>query len=138
MTQDEIFEATREILVESLGVSADEVKPTSYLIDELGAESIDFLDIFYLAESKLKIRITQDDFAAEIRRSRKSPAQEEGIEWDAGRMLTDEELLELAAHLPVSTHDRIKKGLRVRDIIRLVNVEALAEFFAEKVKQRTE
>ena len=127
MSFDKCLEITKEILMESLGVSPDEVKLNSYLIDNLGAESIDFLDIFYQAELKVGIRITEADIAPELRR------QEGDEEPDVNRKLTETELEELKKRLPPSTHDRIVPGLRVYEIMRLVNVEMLVNFFESKL-----
>ena len=50
-TQEEIFEKVQSALVEALGVDEEEVAPGATLVGDLGAESIDFLDIvFRLAE----------------------------------------------------------------------------------------
>ena len=50
MTDQEIFEKVRECLVDALGVEEDEVKPAASLVGDLGAESIDFLDIIFRFE----------------------------------------------------------------------------------------
>src|SRR5437899_981332 len=111
MISEEVLKTTREILAESLGVSEEEIKLESYLIEDLGAESIDFLDIFQLAEMRLGIRISEADIAPDLRPS--EDESDEASEQDINRLLTDEELEELKGHLPPSTHDRIKPGLHV-------------------------
>lgn len=50
MTRDEIFTKVKGVLVDALGVDDDEVKPQASLKDDLGAESIDFLDISFRLE----------------------------------------------------------------------------------------
>jgi acyl carrier protein len=50
MTRDEIFEKTKAVLVDALGVDEEDVKPTATLRGDLGAESIDFLDIVFRLE----------------------------------------------------------------------------------------
>lgn len=57
MTQDEVFEKVKETLVEALGVDEDEVTPESTLTGDLGAESIDFLDIVFRLEKTFNIKI---------------------------------------------------------------------------------
>ena len=52
MTKSDIFESIQEILVEALGVDEEEIKPEVSLTRELGAESIDFLDIVFRLEKK--------------------------------------------------------------------------------------
>ncbi len=50
LTQDEILEKTREVLMEALVLDADEVTPEASLTTDLQAESIDFLDIVFRLE----------------------------------------------------------------------------------------
>ncbi|MFQ5898659.1 MAG: acyl carrier protein [Candidatus Methylomirabilia bacterium] len=44
-TREKIFEALRQLLIDALGVKAEEVRPEASVVNDLGAESIDFLDI---------------------------------------------------------------------------------------------
>ncbi len=57
LTQDEILEKTREVLMEALVLDADEITPESSLTADLQAESIDFLDIVFRLEKTFS---TQD------------------------------------------------------------------------------
>ena len=50
MTRDEIQKKVQDILADSLGVDEDEVTPQAVLRDDLGAESIDYLDIQFRLE----------------------------------------------------------------------------------------
>lgn len=61
MTQDEILGKVQEILVEALGVDDEEVKPEATLMGDLGAESIDFLDIVFRLEKAFAIKIPAGD-----------------------------------------------------------------------------
>ncbi len=61
MTQDEISEKVKEILVEALGVDDDEVLADATLMGDLGAESIDFLDIVFRLEKTFGIKIPPGD-----------------------------------------------------------------------------
>ena len=47
MSRDEIFSQVQEVLVDALAVDDDEVSLESTLMGDLGAESIDFLDIVF-------------------------------------------------------------------------------------------
>ena len=59
MTRDEIFKNIQEILVDALGVDEEEVTPTARLQADLGAESIDYLDISFKIEQVFGIKIAQ-------------------------------------------------------------------------------
>lgn len=57
-----IKEQVREALVEALGVDDAEVTDDAILTKDLGAESIDFLDIIFRLEKAFQIKIPKDDF----------------------------------------------------------------------------
>ena len=61
MTQDEVFEKVRETLVEALGVDDDEVTPEAKISADLGAESIDYLDITFRLEKAFDIKIPRGE-----------------------------------------------------------------------------
>lgn len=61
MTQDEVFQKVKETLVDALGVDDDEVTPQATLTGDLGAESIDFLDIVFRLEKSFNIKIPPGD-----------------------------------------------------------------------------
>jgi acyl carrier protein len=61
MTQDEIFQKVKETLVDALGVDEEEVTPQATLTGDLGAESIDFLDIVFRLEKSFNIKIPPGD-----------------------------------------------------------------------------
>src|ERR1700712_3849574 len=50
LSRDEIYQKTKDVLVDALGVDEDEVTPEATLRGDLGAESIDFLDIVFRLE----------------------------------------------------------------------------------------
>lgn len=50
MSRDEIFKKVQDVLVDALGVDEEEVTPQATLRGDLGAESIDFLDIVFRLE----------------------------------------------------------------------------------------
>ena len=56
-SQEEIYTRISATLVEALNVDEDEIKPTATLQGDLGAESIDFLDIVFRLEREFGIKI---------------------------------------------------------------------------------
>src|SRR5436305_6424532 len=50
LTREEIYSKVQGVLVDALGVDEEEVTPTATLREDLGAESIDFLDILFRLE----------------------------------------------------------------------------------------
>ena len=66
MSRDEIFGKVQEVLVDALGVDDDEVTTEAALMRDLGAESIDFLDIVFRLEKAFGIKIPREElFPAE-------------------------------------------------------------------------
>jgi acyl carrier protein len=66
MNRDEIFQEVQEVLVDALGVDNDEITTEATLMGDLGAESIDFLDIVFRLEKAFGIKIPREElFPAE-------------------------------------------------------------------------
>jgi len=60
-TREEILEKVQQTLVDALSVEADEVTENATLTGDLGAESIDFLDIVFRLEKAFNIKIPQEE-----------------------------------------------------------------------------
>lgn len=65
MSRDEIYKKVQEVLVDALGVDEEDVKPDARLRDDLGAESIDFLDIVFRLEKAFGIKIPRGEMFPE-------------------------------------------------------------------------
>ncbi len=58
---DNTQEKVTEIIVEQLGVSADQVKPEAKLIEDLGADSLDAVELVMAVEEEFGIEIADED-----------------------------------------------------------------------------
>ncbi|HYE02833.1 MAG TPA: phosphopantetheine-binding protein, partial [Phycisphaerales bacterium] len=65
MTRDEVFDKVRDVLVDALAVDEEDVTPEASLVRDLGAESIDFLDIVFKLEQAFGIKIAQGELFPE-------------------------------------------------------------------------
>ena len=65
MSRDEIYKKVQGVLVDALGVDEEEVTPTATLRGDLGAESIDFLDIAFRLEKAFGIKIPRGEMFPE-------------------------------------------------------------------------
>lgn len=65
MTKDEIYSKVSDTLVEALNVDEDQVTPEATLQGDLGAESIDFLDIVFRLEREFGIKIPRGELFPE-------------------------------------------------------------------------
>ncbi len=61
LTRSEVLGRVQEVLVDALGVDDDEVSENATLTDDLGAESIDFLDIVFRLEKSFEIKISKGE-----------------------------------------------------------------------------
>lgn len=59
--ENSVLEKIQETLAGALGVDKDEVKPEASLTRDLGAESIDFIDIIFRLEKAFDIKIPSGD-----------------------------------------------------------------------------
>ena len=62
---NEINARLAKLLVQALGVERDEIKPSATLQGDLGAESIDFLDIIFRLEREFRIKIPRGELIME-------------------------------------------------------------------------
>ena len=57
---DKTFEKVRDIVVEQLGVEPDEVSIESTFIDDLGADSLDIVELIMAFEEEFNIEIPEE------------------------------------------------------------------------------
>jgi len=57
----ETFEKVRDIVVEQLGVEADEVQIESTFIDDLGADSLDIVELIMAFEEEFNLEIPDEE-----------------------------------------------------------------------------
>ena len=61
MSREDISQEVQEVLIDALGVDDDEVTNQATLMGDLGAESIDFLDIVFRLEKAFGIKIPREE-----------------------------------------------------------------------------
>src|SRR5215831_462584 len=66
MANEDFFPQVREAVTEALGVDEDEVTSDATLLDELGAESIDLLDMLFRLERTTGVKIQAADLASYV------------------------------------------------------------------------
>ena len=115
-TEEQIFDKVRDAFVEALGVDDDEVEMNATVIDDLGAESLDFLDIVFRLERAFNIKIPRGDLERQVQESMgDDPYEIDGV-------LTEKALRELAEAMPEVTPEELLPGLKTKDIPRLFRV----------------
>jgi acyl carrier protein len=125
MTRDEVFEKVQGVLVEALGVDDDEVTPEATLTGDLGAESIDFLDIQFRLEKAFAIKIGQGEMFPE------NVLQDERYVKDG--KVTDEGLAELKKRMPFADFGKFESDRSVDKVASIVTVDAVVKFVQGKL-----
>jgi acyl carrier protein len=126
MTKDEIYGKVAATLVEALNVDEDQVKPEATLQGDLGAESIDFLDIVFRLEREFNIKIPRGELFPE------SIFQGDPDFVKDGRV-TDKGLRELDAKMPYADLTEFKKNPTLENISNLFTVNLIVSYIQSKL-----
>ena len=125
----EIEDAVRAIVAESMAIDVGAVSPTASLIEELGAESLDFLDIVFKLERAYDIQITR----GELERAARGDMTDD--EFAPGGVISATGLARLRELMPEAA-ERIKPGLHPAQILSLFTVQTFVHLVIGKQEQR--
>jgi len=128
MNRDDIFLKVRHVLVDALAVDDDEVEMPSVLTTDLGAESIDFLDIVFKLEQAFNIRIPQGELFPE------NVAQDPKYV-QSGRVTADG-IAMLKARLPHVDFASFESNPILKNVGSLFTVETLVNFVEAKLAKK--
>jgi len=126
LLQEEISSKVAATLVETLNVDEDEVIPSATLQGDLGAESIDFLDIAFRLERKFGIKIPRGELFPE------SLLQGDPELLHDGRV-TDKGLAELRARMPFADLSEFEKNPELSHVGDLFTVDLITRYIRAKV-----
>jgi acyl carrier protein len=124
-TYEQIFEKVQATLVDALGVDEDEVTRDATLQGDLGAESIDFLDIVFRLERNFGIKIPRGELFPENLTA--------DPEWIADGKLTSKGVEELKTRLPFADIAKIEEDPSVDKIGDLYTVDMLVQYVQSKL-----
>ncbi|MDH3584601.1 MAG: acyl carrier protein [Phycisphaerae bacterium] len=125
LSHDEVFGKVREVLVDALGVDDDEVSPDVTLTGDLGAESIDFLDIVFRLEKAFAIKIPQGELFPD------NVLQDP--EYVQAGKVTEKGISELKARLPHANFAQLDDDPSVEKVGEIFTVEAVVKFIENKL-----
>lgn len=128
MSDQEIYDKLRDCIAQTIGIEEDKVTPDASLIEDLGADSLDLLDLVFRLEQTFRIRISRGD----IERKAKEALPAEDFEKDG--LLTEEAKSALRAELPEVPPERFATLSRPSEIPRLFT----ARTFVRLVKKQME
>ncbi len=125
MTEAEVFEKVRETLVEALGVDEEDVTPEVTLTGDLGAESIDFLDIVFRLEKAFDIKIPRGELFPDNVLNNPEFVQD-------GK-LTDAALTQLKERMPHADFSEFEQDPDVSRMGELFKVQTIVNYVMGKV-----
>ena len=125
LNQEEIFTKVTDVMVGALGVDEEEVTPEATINGDLGAESIDNLDIVFRLEKEFGIKISRGDLFPETLFSDEKYVQ--------GGRLTDAGLAELKARMPHADLAAFEKDPQVANVSSLFTVGMICRYIESKV-----
>jgi len=124
ITKEEIlavFPKVAATMADALACDAEKVKLDASLIDDLGAESIDFLDIVFRLERAFKVKIPRGKIVEDARGDLSES------EFDQGGVVTEAGLARVKTFLSEVPPERFKSPLNVADIPRLFTTETFCK-----------
>ncbi len=125
-SQAEIYEKVSATLVDALNVEQEEIKPTSTLQGDLGAESIDFLDIVFRLEREFGIKIPRNELFPESIFQGDPDFVQDG-------KVTQKGLDELRTKMPFADISKFEKNPELTAISDLFTVEMIAKYIEGKL-----
>ena len=125
MTEEDVFEKVKEALVDALSVDDDEVTPEAKISADLGAESIDYLDITFRLEKAFDIKIPRGELIPDNLLN--------NPEYVKDGKLTDEGLAQLKAGMPHADLSEFEQDPSVDKIMDVFTVQTIVNYVLSKV-----
>jgi acyl carrier protein len=128
MSTERIFQGVTEVLVKALNVDSSEITPETTLSGDLGAESIDYLDIIFRLENKFNISIPRGDlFPMKFIPPDPDPSL------ISNGSLTTLGLEQLQKQMPYADLSQLKKDPKLSNFLDLFTVNFLCRYIASKL-----
>ena len=128
MTREEIYEKVKDTLDDALSVEPEEVTPTATLMGDLGAESIDFLDIVFRLEKAFGIKIPQEEMMP--REVLSNPA------FVTNKKLNQQGIAALKTAMPHADLTEFLKDPDIEKLSSVFTVDTIVKFVETKLNAR--
>jgi acyl carrier protein len=126
-SKEEVFEGVREELMEALGVDDHEVTPEATLMGDLGAESIDLLDIVYRLEKHFSIKVDRGELVPDD-----IVNDTQGVYVVDGK-LTAQGLEEIKKRIPFADISSLEKNPVVQNLATVLTVKDMCHLVEQKL-----
>jgi acyl carrier protein len=124
---EEILARVTKVIVQALGVDEEDVTPSATLVGDLGAESIDFLDIVFRLEREFGITVPRGELFVEA-----------AFRDDAGTVrdgrVTEERLAALRSEMPYADLGHLARDRRLDKLTDLFTVDLLVRYVTWKLE----
>ncbi len=128
-TKEQVFEQVREVLVDALGVDEEEVTGKATLMGDLGAESIDFLDIVFRLEKAFGIKVPREELFP-VETLMNNP------EFVSNGKLTAKGLVELKDKMPHTDLSVFQNNPDINKLGDLFTVDSIVNYITSKLNGR--
>jgi acyl carrier protein len=123
---EDVYGKVTQVLVEALNVDEDEVRPAATLQGDLGAESIDFLDIVFRLEREFGIKIPRGELFPDTIFQGDPDLVHDG-------RVTDRGMVELRTRMPYADLDGFDNDRRLSAVPDLFTVDLVGRYVAWKL-----
>ncbi|KTC97595.1 acyl carrier protein [Legionella erythra] len=130
MNVDSVYPKVREIIADVLVIDEEDVTKQSRLIADLGAESIDFLDLVFQLEKEFNIKIPR----GQLEKNARGDLAED--EFEKGGVLTVKGMQALKNYLSEVPAEHFKTNLKVNEIPMLFTVETFCKLVVAAVNDQ--
>ena len=130
MNVESVYPKVREIIADVLVIDESEVSLQSRLIADLGAESIDFLDLVFQLEKEFSIKIPR----GQLEKNARGDLAED--EFEKGGVLTTNGLTALKNYLCEVPAEHFKANMKINEIPMLFTVETFCKLIINAVNEQ--
>lgn len=131
MNLERVYPKVREIVADVLVIDEDEISLSSRLISDLGAESIDFLDLVFQLEKEFSIKIPR----GQLEKNARGELSEH--EFEKNGALTEQGLVSLKKYLSEVPAEQFKSNMKVNEIPMLFTVETFCKLIIEATREQS-
>ncbi len=131
MNIDSVYPKVREIIADVLVIDEDEIALNSRLIVDLGAESIDFLDLVFQLEKEFGIKIPR----GQLEKNARGDLSEE--EFEKGGVLTERGMAALKNYLSEVPAEHFKDSMKLNEIPMLFTVGTFCKLIVAAVSEKS-
>jgi acyl carrier protein len=130
MTEQEVFQRLVPLVQEVTGAREEQVRMESGLVEDLGAESLDLLDMSFLIEEEFGVTLGADEFERQAR------ARIPGGVYERNGLLTEEAIEQLRKALPEVPPEKLQPGLAKVALPQVLNVAVFVHLIQRKLAEQ--